>query len=272
MEYSKKANKSHAILKVGFSLAEVLLALTIIGVIAAMTIPTLVTNIQERIIITRLQKVYVELDKAYQAAVLTYGKPSRWGFTTNSTADKDTGNHNLEDVFWERMLPFMKYVSYDPSANQALEGKKWNIYHLWDKTLAPNRFLPSVQMEDGVYFTPFWTHSFNCKSGNFSNETNACGTFAVDLNGISGPNVEGRDVFHFILTQDGIVPTGDRKAENKELNFKEYCVKPDKKPQGRGCAAWVIYNSNMDYLRCGCKLNENNEEECLGWDEKLKCD
>ena len=41
-----------------FTLAEVLITLAIIGVVAAMTIPTLISDFQEKVTVTKLQKVY----------------------------------------------------------------------------------------------------------------------------------------------------------------------------------------------------------------------
>lgn len=52
------------------------------------------------------------------------------------------------------------------------------------------------------------------------------------------------------------------EVRNESMTFETYCnlSKPDKL-NGYGCAAWVIYNENMDYLHC-------ND---LSWDGKKKC-
>ena len=47
--------------KHGFTLAEVLVTLGIIGVVSALTIPTLVKNHQRQVYVTQLQKVVNEL-------------------------------------------------------------------------------------------------------------------------------------------------------------------------------------------------------------------
>lgn len=55
--------------KKGFTLAETLITLGIIGVISALTIPTLVMNYQSKVRITQLQKVYNDISNAAVAAL-----------------------------------------------------------------------------------------------------------------------------------------------------------------------------------------------------------
>lgn len=52
-------------MKNGFTLAEVLVTLGIIGVVSAMTIPTLIKNHQRNVYVSQLQKVYAELSQAF---------------------------------------------------------------------------------------------------------------------------------------------------------------------------------------------------------------
>jgi len=54
--------------KAGFTLAEVLITLGIIGVVAAMTIPTLLTNVSNNIFAVRIKQVYYQLS----SAIITY--------------------------------------------------------------------------------------------------------------------------------------------------------------------------------------------------------
>lgn len=74
----------------------------------------------------------------------------------------------------------------------------------------------------------------------------------------------GVEVFTFAFTKKGFVPIG-RQGTPSYGSFEQYCnpenasVSAD--AQGRGCAAWVIFNGNMDYLHC-------ND---LSWSGKHKC-
>ena len=49
--------------KFGFTLAEVLITLGIIGVVAALTLPSLVTNYQKQVTVNKLKKFYNGLEQ-----------------------------------------------------------------------------------------------------------------------------------------------------------------------------------------------------------------
>lgn len=66
-------------LKLAFTLAEVLITIGVIGVVAAITIPTLVTSYQKRMTVNRLKASYSKLAQALEAASDDYG-PVRMGF------------------------------------------------------------------------------------------------------------------------------------------------------------------------------------------------
>ncbi len=76
--------------KKGFTLAEVLITLGIIGVVAAMTLPTLITKYKEQETVTRVKKFYSVFSQAYTMAVLDNGTINNWGL-------KDSQSEELED-------------------------------------------------------------------------------------------------------------------------------------------------------------------------------
>ena len=60
--------------RAAFTLAEVLITLAIIGVVAAMTIPTLIANYQKKVLKTQFMKKYAEISQAVLLAKSeTYG-------------------------------------------------------------------------------------------------------------------------------------------------------------------------------------------------------
>lgn len=89
MKKEWKLNKKYA-----FTLAEVLITLAIIGIVAAMTLPTLMNRIQDQQYKTAYKKAYSAMSQAFQRAVsdqnivpLT-GPGSALGFETNFSAIK----------------------------------------------------------------------------------------------------------------------------------------------------------------------------------------
>ena len=64
--------------KKAFTLAEVLITLGIIGIVAEMTMPALIANYQERVIVSQLKKVYSTLSQADKMAEAEYADISEW--------------------------------------------------------------------------------------------------------------------------------------------------------------------------------------------------
>jgi len=78
--------------KAAFTLAEVLITLGIIGVVAAITIPTMVSNYRKRVVTTKLQRVYSVMNQAIRMSTAENGSPESWetlGSSGTTTATYD---------------------------------------------------------------------------------------------------------------------------------------------------------------------------------------
>ena len=64
--------------KVAFTLAEVLITLGIIGVVAAMTLPTLIQNYKKHVVETRLAKFYSVMNEAFRMSETVNGDKKYW--------------------------------------------------------------------------------------------------------------------------------------------------------------------------------------------------
>ena len=85
----------------GFTLAEVLITLGIIGVVAALTIPSLIENHNKRVVETRLKKFYSSINEAIKLSEIDNGEKETW-----TAADTNE--------FWEKYLKnYLKYKSDD---------------------------------------------------------------------------------------------------------------------------------------------------------------
>ena len=83
-------------MKKGFTLAEVLIALGIIGVVAVLSMPILMSNYKKRITEVRLQQTWSILNNAVGMAKVTHGDVEGWDFSL--PVDQFVGIY-LSDVF-----------------------------------------------------------------------------------------------------------------------------------------------------------------------------
>lgn len=75
-------------MKKGFTLAEVLITLGIIGVVAAMTLPTLISHHKKQVVETRLAKFYSSISQATKLSEVDNGEPKYWeDLTENNTLE-----------------------------------------------------------------------------------------------------------------------------------------------------------------------------------------
>lgn len=70
---------------VGFTLAEVLITLGIIGVVAALTLPSVIQKYQKKVTVERLKKSYSTLAQAVQMSVKDNDEVETWDFFAAST-------------------------------------------------------------------------------------------------------------------------------------------------------------------------------------------
>lgn len=229
----------------GFTLAEVLITLGIIGIVAAMTLPMLIQKQQEKIAVTQLKKTYTVFSQAYLRAVEANGPAESWDLgTTNSPA----GAQNLYNIFKPYLLKVeecnLKHGCFYDGTYKSLNGSSY----AWQPS-THDKYARGI-LADGVAFL-FWSGGNNCNydvsesgQGKYSR---ICGSLYVDINGYKNPNRAGVDYFSFHITKWGVIPAGgfDYKAP-----FGHKCVYNDKSNvNGLACTAWVIANGNMDYLR-----------------------
>ena len=125
-------------------------------------------------------------------------------------------------------------------------------------------FTPRLTLADGTSIVGITILDEKCSSqhGNSKFLKNVCGEMMIDLNGPKPPNATGKDVFLFLYTKYGIVPVGLPDTFENRQSFEISCnLSNPYRLNGYGCAAWIIYNGNMDYLHC-------ND---LSWNGKRKC-
>ena len=75
----RKAHTAH-LPKSAFTLAEILIVIGVIGIVAAMTIPNLILSVEDKETVARVKKIYSNLSDAYGRSVAKYG-PISGGFS-----------------------------------------------------------------------------------------------------------------------------------------------------------------------------------------------
>lgn len=242
----EKTNMKKVCLR-AFTLAEVLITLVIIGIVAAITIPTLIQKQEEQQTVVALKKAYSTLSNAYNLAVKDDGTPDTWGLTgTTAGAEKMLGEFS----------PYLKILKNCETSSGCVPNYKQ--FNNDDYTNIDNSWHAKAQLADGTLLIASPYNSCDLYNwGDIPALQNVCGEFYVDVNGFKKPNMWGKDMFLFNLTKYGIIPAGTAQY-NSAYTFNN-C---NSHSSGFGCSAWVIYNENMDYLHCSG----------LSWTGKTKCD
>lgn len=230
-----------------FTLAEVLITLGIIGVVASITIPTLMQKKAEQETVGMLKKEYSVLSQAYTMAVQENGTPDNWS-TDSSTMLKT-------------LVPYLKVVkNCDTGIGCLATDYKYLNNVSIGSTDANDTSYAKAQLADGSLIATSMRSS-SCAAasrGNTAALSSICGVVGIDINGLKSPNQLGRDYFFFYITKVGVIPYGTQPETTQ--SFTAAC-KDVSTYAGFGCTAWVMYNENMDYLHC------NN----LSWEGPTKC-
>lgn len=247
-------------MKKAFTLAEVLITIGIIGLVMAMTLPALVQNYQEKVTINRLKKVYSTLSQLYIIVSEKEGPTTEWEVKRNSSGTI-SGTLSIQDIFsrYIKKLQICTGMHCQGVGYRFLNGTKDgnSSYRIGNNAMI---------LEDGTILRAESTANsiVDCNLFRGSTEAlkNVCFEIFVDVNGKSNPNTFGRDVFIFYWTKNGgILPAGSAQANSSHVNFSTCSPKNTGLYSGYGCAAWVLYMENMDYLHC----------EGLSWDGKKSC-
>jgi len=101
--------------KPAFTLAEVLITLGVVGVIAAMTLPMLAENYQRRIVETRLKRFYTTFNQAILRSIDVNGPYDGWAYTISEKKDEN-GNmiygrfEEIENSFNLYLRPYLNII------------------------------------------------------------------------------------------------------------------------------------------------------------------
>lgn len=174
-----------------FTLAEVLITLGIIGIVAAITIPALINNINDIQYKTALKKVYTVISEATKRIEADQGDPPWTATAAQMPGDVSTmfnlySNYltftqtsSLSCAAYSNSIFASQYTTYKGSTQL---GINYNFFHC---------YAPIGQLADG---TSLLFQSLPNGVAYIGNKE-IYSEIRVDVNGPKGPNAFGRDLF-----------------------------------------------------------------------------
>lgn len=182
-----------------FTLSETLITLGIIGVVAALTMPAVITNYQKKQTSAQLKKAYSTFAQALVQAQYEFGDASSWTVTEPSSSYED--NLAYFETYWKpyiktiKVCKTMNECGYDITGYASLSNKNNYVYY--------GQFanVPGFIYGDGTYA---YLRPYNLNSTEDNRQR--LQLLSIDLNGPKKPNVIGKDVFQFIInTNNGVI-------------------------------------------------------------------
>ncbi len=208
--------------QLAFTLAETLIVMGIIGVVAALTLPNLNSSTGEKEKVAKVKKIYSNLSDAVGRAQAVYGPVEEWCANYSGSCK---ARH------FDRITEFMKiskkcdYITacmlqFDNNGSGGASGDFFAI------------------LSDGTIIS---LHSdFNMSTTNL---TDYPPSFKFDIDGLNkGADQQGKDVFEFFYDNNGIYAKDIMSNTSMYVHNYDYF-------DGAEAAAWIINFDNMDYLK-----------------------
>lgn len=222
----------------GFTIAEVLITLGIIGLVAQMTIPTLMQDVSDKIVVVQLKKEINVLQQAVDTASIDYGPIEGWYAGSNYTDAKNKVAQILQKYLKtikvceanDTCSPTYMSPAGSNSYNGPFDLNSSSILYLADGS--------SVAIEVGLIFGQSQVISFY-----------------IDVNGNKNPNRYVYDLFNAFVCSDEyaaivhlrpyrIMPAGE---DGMIGDLKWICSTTLEGEIGDACTAWAYYQGNLDY-------------------------
>ncbi|MBR1680580.1 type II secretion system protein [bacterium] len=214
--------------KQAFTLAETLIVMGIIGVVAALTLPNLNSSTGDKEKVAKVKKIYSNLNDAFGRAEAVCGSIDQWFIndSTNSERTKRAGERITEFMKISKTCGLEKNKGCFSSKGVGYANGKSGADSSIDSSNTVEYSYMKYILADGTSFAVF---SCGVSSGGDAQ----CGVL-VDIDGPNkGKNSYNVDIFQFYLDNDGLEPESACSIED------DY----------GSCTDWVLRHGNMDYLK-----------------------
>lgn len=226
-----------------------LITLGVVGVVAALTLPSVIAKYQERQMIIKLKQTFSIFSQAVELAQAKYGDINNWEATGDS--------QKQADLYFERITSGLSLIKDCSTAIYCFPSHTDNNGVRVDVVAATHH---AGVLKNGVVFAIQQVRPDNSKWwGSY-------GSIVVDINGKKKPNIVGKDLFLFEIREEDnwtttykphLYPAG-------QLQYQTECFKNP----GTICTYWAMTYENMDYLRCPEKLSLDGPYSCAEANKK----
>lgn len=205
-----------------FTLAEVLITLVIIGVVASLTIPSLVNDTNDQELKEKFRKDFSSLSQAirliaidnggsFRNVVASFGDIYQSKYLANYMKTIKTCVNSKTNGCWHQdgVVKYKNgsYYNRNDYGGMVLNGGAMMIWESWDNSCGY-----------------IWHVNFD-----------VCASIAIDVNGFKGPNIWGKDVYRVFLLDKNLAPAG----------VAGDILSDDCSNDGTGCAIKVL--QGIDY-------------------------
>lgn len=215
---------------IGFTLAEVLITLGIIGIIAAITIPNLIKNTQNAEFKNAAKKFYSEISNA-TALIINDNGGTLNGFFTNNDS-------NAVVTALSQKMQTSKTCTKGSSIGTCYTDSVRGYYYLNNNPfpyfagLTPTS--SGMILNNGIMIN-IWDGWVK----NSCNDTTPCAIILFDVNGFKKPNKEGVDAFYVGLYAQKTKPYDNAGTDD--------CIRTGTGDAGRGISCLLKVMQEIDY-------------------------
>lgn len=206
-----------------FTMAEVLMVLGIIGVVAAITIPNLKDSADEQVYVAKAGKIYSEMETAFSRTSMKYGNVNDWS---------GMGNNTIGTAIGSKMAKYLDGKVCGTGANATC----------WINGSDSNETMDAaykIVLKDGASIAFLNDLTIANFSGNALK-------ILVDVDGSEkGSDTLGIDQFYMYVLSSSRLSDGSEAVN----------ATAQPSPTSSDYLGWVLKYGNEDYMRCASNLN-----------------
>ena len=187
--------------KTAFTLAEVLITLGVIGVVAALTLPTLIQNYEKHVTVNRLKVSYNIMSNAIRMAEAHEGEITEWGIVNNLGQEYESASNKVLRIQFANkyLMPYLQGAQLTETTSLAQLGYKTDIINPNGSVyLSKTSAAPFLRLNNGTIVIFFADTTTTPDPVTGKKQVLGMG-FIMDIDGPNGKNTIGRDIFFTTL-------------------------------------------------------------------------